>query len=175
MNAPRIELRPVADLAHYARNARLHSDEQVAQLMGSLAEFGWTNPILADATGIIAGHGRAIAASRMYEQGKHILFPNGSRIPSGMVPVIDCTGWNEAQRRAYILADNRIAENAIWNMELVGIELQELAASGFDSAALGFSDDDASGALTAAADVSSEPAHDVNTCSKCGQRLPAET
>lgn len=139
---PQIQLRPIDSLVHYARNARTHSPEQITQLKASLVEFGWTNAVLADADGIVAGHGRVMAAGELYQHGKQIKFPNGSLIPSGMVPVVDCTGWSAAQRRAYILADNKLALNAGWDNDLLKIELQDLKADSFDLSLLGFGDDE---------------------------------
>ena len=90
----------VAQLVPYARNARTHSDAQVAQLAASIVEWGWTNPILADAKGIVAGHGRLAAARLLYGQGRVLNLPNGEDIPAGCVPVIEVTGWTETKRRA---------------------------------------------------------------------------
>jgi DNA modification methylase len=135
---PQIELRPISSLVAYARNARTHSDSQVQQLMGSLLEFGWTNAVLADAAGIVAGHGRVMAASQLYREGRELRFPNGAPIPPGMVPVVDCSGWSEQQRRAYILADNKLALNAGWDEELLQLELGELREAGFDLAVAGW-------------------------------------
>jgi hypothetical protein len=77
----------------------------VAELAASIVEWGWTNPVLADATGIVAGHGRILAARALYAQGKRIALPSGQMLPDGTVPVVDCTGWNDAKRRAYVIAD----------------------------------------------------------------------
>ncbi len=90
-----VEHRPVADLIPYARNARTHSDAQVAEIAASIRAFGWTNPILVDGeNGIIAGHGRLLAARKL-------------KLAS--VPVIELAGLSEAEKRAYILADNKLA------------------------------------------------------------------
>jgi hypothetical protein len=97
-----VEYRPAAGLIPYAKNARTHSDAQVAQIAASIREFGWTNPVLVDGeNGIIAGHGRLLAARKL-----------------GMstVPVIELAGLTEAQKRAYIIADNKMALNAGWTM-----------------------------------------------------------
>jgi DNA modification methylase len=118
--------RPVDGLIPYARNARTHSDAQVAQIAASIREFGWTNPVLVDGeNGIIAGHGRLLAARKL-----------------GMstVPVIELSGLSEAQKRAYIIADNNMALNAGWDNELLGLELGDLAALGFDLSLTGFDD-----------------------------------
>ena len=121
-----IEYRTVEQLIPYERNARTHSDAQVAQIAASIREFGWTNPVLVDGEdGVIAGHGRLLAARKL-----------------GMtrVPVIELSGLSEAQRRAYILADNKLALNAGWDDELLRLEVGDLAALGVDLSLTGFSD-----------------------------------
>lgn len=133
-----VTFRPLDSLANYARNARTHDDGQMAQLMGSMLEWGFTNPILADGAGIVAGHGRCAAARRLYESGKTLRLPNGTPIPVGMVPVLDVSGWSEAKRRAYILADNKLALNAGWNFEMLAVELDDLRDLDFDLSAIGF-------------------------------------
>ncbi len=120
----RIEHRPLGDLVPYARNARTHSPAQVALIAGSIREYGFTNPVLVDGgNGIIAGHGRVLAAGQL---------------GLATVPVIELAHLSPAQRRAYILADNRLAEQAGWDQDLLGIELAELAGLGVDLADLGF-------------------------------------
>ena len=122
--ADRVERRAVADLLPYARNARTHSEAQVAQLVASIGEWGWTVPVLVDEAGtIIAGHGRVMAAKQM---------------GLAEVPVMVARGWTEDQRRAYVLADNRLALNAGWDTELLKVELGELNVADFDLALLGF-------------------------------------
>lgn len=128
----------VAQLVPYARNARTHSDAQVAQLAASIVEWGWTNPILADAKGIVAGHGRLAAARLLYGQGRVLNLPNGEDIPAGCVPVIDVTGWTETKRRAYVLADNQLAMNAGWDDAMLVEELRSIRDDGFDLALVGF-------------------------------------
>ncbi|SCM71573.1 conserved hypothetical protein [uncultured Pleomorphomonas sp.] len=127
LNAPlTVVYRPIDTLIGYARNARTHSDEQVDQIAASIREFGWTNPILIDEQlTIIAGHGRLAAAKKL-----------------GMdeVPTITLAGLTEAQRRALILADNRLALNAGWDEDLLKIELLDLADAQFDISLLGFDD-----------------------------------
>src|ERR1700693_3334174 len=116
--AQRIELWPVDKLVPYAKNARTHSDEQIAQIAASIIQFGFTNPILVDTNaGILAGHGRLLAARKL-----------------GLteVPVIVLDHLSETQKRAYILADNRLALNAGWDDELLAVELAELERDGFD-------------------------------------------
>lgn len=126
--AKAIELWPVERLKPYARNARTHSEAQVDKIAASMVEFGFTNPILVDENdGIIAGHGRLLAAQKL-----------------GMdeVPVIPLTHLSDAQRRAYILADNRLALDAGWDEDMLASELSELQDEGFDLALTGFSDDE---------------------------------
>jgi DNA modification methylase len=137
---PVIELRPIGSLVPYARNARTHSPFQVSLIAGSIDEFGFTNGVLADAEGIVAGHGRVLGVEQLYAQGKTIRFPNGAPIAPGHIPVVDCSGWTPAQRRAYILADNQIALQAGWNEELLRLEVRELQIEGFDLSILGFGD-----------------------------------
>lgn len=126
--ADRIELWPVDRLQPYAKNARTHSDEQVDQIAASIREFGFTNPILVDsADGIIAGHGRLMASKRL---------------GLSQVPVIVLDHLTDQQRRAYILADNKLALNAGWDNDLLAQELQELGADGFDLDLIGFNEDE---------------------------------
>lgn len=122
--AQQIEQIPVADLIPYARNARTHSEEQVGQIAGSIQEFGFNVPVLIDAqNSIIAGHGRVLAAQRL---------------KLSTVPCIRLTHLTDAQRRAYILADNRIALNSGWDEAMLQVELAELHAEELDLGLLGF-------------------------------------
>ena len=136
-----ITLKPAADLVPYERNARTHSKEQIQQIKELIRLVGFTNPILEDEQGIIAGHGRQMAALEMYAAGEVIHGP-GKRfeLPAGMVPVIDASGMSDAERRAYILADNQVALNAGWDDRLVGLELQTLKGLEFNLATIGFDD-----------------------------------
>ena len=107
-----LEYRQIEALIPYANNSRTHSDAQVSQIAASIREFGWTNPVLVDGdNGIIAGHGRVLAARKL-----------------GLteVPVIELSHMSDAQRRAYIIADNKLAENAGWDDELLRLELGAL-------------------------------------------------
>jgi len=131
---------PVESLVFYARNARTHSTAQVAQIAASIAEFGFTNAILADEKGIVAGHGRVLGAQQLYAAGKVIKLPSGEAIPVGTVPVVDCSGWDDTKRKAYILADNQLALNAGYDMEMLKLELADLKLEGFDLDLLGFGD-----------------------------------
>ena len=126
--ADKVERRSVESLVPYARNARTHSDAQVAQIAASITEWGWTTPVLVDETGsIIAGHGRVMAARKL-----------------GLVdvPVMVATGWSDAQKQAYVLADNQLALNAGWDAEMLKVELTDLAGAGFDVSLIGFSEDE---------------------------------
>jgi ParB-like chromosome segregation protein Spo0J len=117
--------RNVADLIPYARNSRTHSDEQVAQIAASIKEFGWTNPILTDGdNGLIAGHGRLLAARKLGHK---------------EVPTIELTGLTDTQKKAYIIADNKLALNAGWDDEVLKVELAELQELDFNLDITGFS------------------------------------
>jgi len=125
--ADKIEQWPTAKLLPYARNARTHSDEQVAQIAASIAEFGFTNPILAGADGVIvAGHGRLAAAHKL---------------GLALVPVVVLEHLSPTQRRALVIADNRIAENAGWDEAMLRIELVTLQDDDFDVSLTGFDAD----------------------------------
>ena len=125
--ADKIEQWPTAKLLPYARNARTHSDEQVAQIAASIAEFGFTNPILAGADGVIvAGHGRLAAAHKL---------------GLALVPVVILEHLSPTQRRALVIADNRIAENAGWDEAMLRIELVTLQDDDFDVSLTGFDAD----------------------------------
>lgn len=142
VEVPQIKLRPLDSLVAYARNSRTHSPAQVEQLQALFREFGWTNAVLIDDMGIVAGHGRCMAAEEMYKRGEQIRFPNGTPIPIGLVPTMDCTGWTPQQRRAYIIADNRSALSAGWDEEMLRLELQELQAADYDLALTAFTEDE---------------------------------
>ena len=125
MSALQIHYRPTDSLIPYARNAKQHSDAQVAQIAASIREFGWGAPILVDGqNNVIAGHGRLLAARKL---------------GLAEVPVVPMDHLTDTQRRALILADNKIGENASWEDELLGIELAELKEAGFDLGLTGFS------------------------------------
>jgi ParB-like chromosome segregation protein Spo0J len=115
-------------LIPYARNSRTHSDAQVAQIAASIKEFGFTNPVLIDETGsIIAGHGRVMAARKL---------------AIADVPSIRLTHLTEAQKKAYVIADNKLALNAGWDDEMLAVELTDLKDMGFDLDLTGFSTDE---------------------------------
>jgi len=163
-----IETIPVADLIPYARNARTHSDAQVAQIAASIREFGFTNPVLIDAEdGIIAGHGRVLAARKL-----------------GMteVPCVRLGHLTDVQRRAYILADNRLAELAGWDTEMLALEIADLRLDDVDLELLGFDEESLRGLLEtpnfepATADDQGkldELAPQWVSCPHCGQEFNA--
>jgi site-specific DNA-methyltransferase (adenine-specific) len=115
----------VDKLIPYAKNSRTHSPEQVGQIAASIKEFGFRNPILVDGVGIIAGHGRLMAAQKL---------------GLDKVPTIDCSDMTESQKKAYIIADNKLAMNAGWDNAMLTIELKDLEDEGFDLSLTGFDD-----------------------------------
>jgi ParB-like chromosome segregation protein Spo0J len=119
-----LSLQPIDRLIPYARNSRTHSPEQVAQIAASIREFGFTNPVLIDEQGgVIAGHGRIMAAQSLgLEQ----------------VPCLTLEGLSDTQKRAYVIADNKLAENAGWNQDLLAAEMQALIDDGYDPVHTGF-------------------------------------
>jgi ParB-like chromosome segregation protein Spo0J len=131
--ADQVEKWDIERLVPYARNSRTHSDEQISQIASSIKEWGWTTPILVDEDGgIIAGHGRTLAAQRL---------------KMAEVPVMVAKGWSDAKKRAYVIADNKLALNAEWNMEMLRLELGELDAAGYDLELTGFTADELAEAL----------------------------
>jgi DNA modification methylase len=121
--ATKIDYLLVNTLIPYANNARTHDDAQVAEIAASIKEFGFRNPILVDGVGIIAGHGRLLAARKLGLE---------------KVPTIDCSDMTETQKKAYIIADNKLALNSGWDTNLLSLELQELDSNGFNLELLGF-------------------------------------
>lgn len=122
--ADQVERWPIERLIPYARNARTHTDEQVALIAASIREWGWTMPVLVDETGnLIAGHGRVLAARQL-----------------GLtsIPTMRARGWSDAQIRAYRLADNQLAQRAGWDDELLHLELTDLQGAGYDLDLIGF-------------------------------------
>jgi len=123
--ADKITKRKTDDLIPYARNARTHSDEQVAQIAASINEWGWTTPVLIDEGGeIIAGHGRVLAARKL---------------GIDKIPTMTANGWTNAQKQAYVIADNKLPMNAEWDTDLLKLELGDIDTQGFDLTLTGFS------------------------------------
>jgi hypothetical protein len=128
LGACEIERWPVERIKPYEKNANTHPENQLKLIMASMQEFGWTMPALVDEAGmLIAGHGRLEAAKRL-----------GLTI----VPVIVARGWTDAQKRAYVIADNQIAAKSVWNTELLSVELADLKGLGFDLSLTGFGEDE---------------------------------
>ena len=113
----------VNKLIPYAKNSRTHNDQQVAQIAASIKEFGFRNPILVDGLGVIAGHGRLLAAQKL---------------GLDKVPTIDCSDMTESQKKAYIIADNKLALNAGWDNDLLKLEIGDLQDENFNIDLLGF-------------------------------------
>jgi DNA modification methylase len=139
----KIEQLPTADLIPYARNSRTHSPEQTAQIAGSIREFGFTNPVLIDAeNGIIAGHGRVLAAQKL---------------GLAKVPCIRLAHLTDTQKRAYIIADNKLALNSGWDEEMLGLELGELADLDFDLGLIGFNEDELASIMAETTEGETDP------------------
>ena len=132
--ADKITKKNIDDLIPYARNSRTHSDEQIAQIAASIKEWGWTTPVLIDEDGgLIAGHGRVMAARKLDIK---------------EIPTITANGWTKAQKQAYVIADNQLPQNAGWDMDLLKVEVMDLDTEGFDLTLMGFDDDMMAGLLT---------------------------
>ena len=154
--ADKIEHWPTDKLVPYARNARTHSDSQVAQIAASIAEFGFTNPILAGSDGVIvAGHGRLAAAQKL---------------GIATVPVVVLDHLTPTQRRALVIADNRIAENAGWDEAMLQVELADLQGDDFDLSLTGF-DADALADLLAGEETTSDGQTDEDSVPDAGTSI----
>jgi ParB-like chromosome segregation protein Spo0J len=155
--ARRIELWPVGRLAPYQRNPRTHSEEQVTQIAASIAEFGFCNPILG---GLARRHRRRPRPA-----------PGGEEAGPREVPVIVLDHLDETQRRAYLLADNRLSELAGWDQELLALELKELADAGFDATLAGFDSKEIDDFLASLErDAETEPEEAADAVPECPPR-----
>lgn len=164
-----MEIKEVAvnKLIPYAKNSRTHSDQQVAQIAASIKEFGFRNPILVDGVGIIAGHGRLMAAQKL---------------GLDKVPTINCSDMTASQKKAYIIADNKLAMNAGWDNQFLTLELKDLEDEGFDLTLTGFDDNELDAILNK---VNFEPASEEEQgkldqldpkwidCPHCGKEFDA--
>lgn len=143
-SAPNIELQQVSQLIPYINNSRKHSSTQVTQLASSIEHFGLVGAIVIRQGIIAKGHGTLQAIKRLYAAGK-LIYPAPGReagadpYPINTVPVLDCSGWSEAQFKAFVIADNKLALNADWDEEILKLELDSLEQDGFDVLATGFS------------------------------------
>jgi hypothetical protein len=153
-----IAYRPIDKLIPYARNSRTHSPEQVAQIAASIKEFGFTNPVLIDGdSGIIAGHGRVMAAQKLgLEQ----------------VPCIELKHLTDAQKKAYVIADNKLALNAGWDMEMLRVELGDLGDLDFNLDLTGFTNEEISKIF--GVDDDKSPADDASPVDEQRQLLLVE-
>ena len=164
----KISQHKVDELIPYARNSRTHSDAQVAQIAASIKEFGFTNPVLIDETGsIIAGHGRVLASRKL-------------NLVS--VPCIQLSHLTEAQKKAYIIADNKLALNAGWDDEMLAVELTDLKDMGFNLDLTGFTLDEFQAILpienypeSSAKEIDPDDYKMSDTCPKCGFEFNAKT
>jgi ParB-like chromosome segregation protein Spo0J len=153
----------IKDLIPYCNNSRTHSDEQVQQIASSIKEFGFTNPVLIDEQGgIIAGHGRVMAAKKL---------------GLAEVPCIVLDGLSEAQKKAYIIADNKLALNAGWDDNLLKVEIEHLKELDFDLTLIGFNLDELANLFLDGEPLAHESPEDFNDvdiqemeciCPKCG-------
>lgn len=126
--ATKVKMRKVTELTPYANNSRTHSPQQVDQIAASINEWGWTMPVLVDEKGmLIAGHGRILAAQKLSIE---------------EVPTMVAEGWTEAQKKAYVIADNKLAMNAGWDDALLAVELDALNEMDFDLSVIGFDADE---------------------------------
>ena len=165
----KITQKKITELIPYVNNSRTHSDEQVAQIAASIKEFGWTNPILVDGSnGIIAGHGRLLAARKLgFKE----------------VPTIELADLTDIQRKAYIIADNKLALNAEWDKEILSIELGTLQGVNFNIDLLGFDVIELSDLFDEQIKVPESSSEEIDIdeynmnckCPKCGFEFNAKT
>lgn len=141
--ADQIHSRPVSSLTPYARNSRVHTPAQVLQIAASVKEWGWTQPIIIDESGgILAGHGRLLAALHLKLE---------------EVPCVIATDWSEAKKRAYVVADNKITENATWDMDMLQAELRDLGDLDFDLSLIGFDGEELDRLMNGEGEGTTEP------------------
>ena len=168
---PQIETLPLESLIPYARNSRTHSESQVAQIAASIREFGFTNPVLIDASGsIIAGHGRVLAARKLQLTD---------------VPCLRLSHLTDTQRRAYVIADNKLALNAGWDDEMLRLEMADLHEADFDMGLLGFEAHELSVAMgfedeleapeSSSKEIDPDEYKMGHQCPKCGFEFDAKT
>jgi ParB family transcriptional regulator, chromosome partitioning protein len=164
MTNRQVEHRSIDSIMAYGKNARTHSEAQISQIMASLREFGWTNPVLIDSKGgVIAGHARLEAARRL---------------EMAEIPCIILDGLTEAQKKAYLIADNKLALNAGWDDDLLRGELLDLKGLEFNLDLLGFNPEEMAdlmlGAEVNQPEYDESAAADVKmvTCPECGHSFP---
>ena len=156
----KIVYKKTEDLIPYARNSRTHNEAQVAQIAASIKEFGWTNPILLDGeNGIIAGHGRVMAAQKLGES---------------KVPTIELSYMTDIQKRAYIIADNKLALNSGWDNELLALEMDDLKDAGYDITLTGFDFDEVNIEEIEEAEKPKDDTPKIMVCPHCGNEFDAK-
>jgi ParB-like chromosome segregation protein Spo0J len=165
----KIVYKKTADLIPYARNSRTHDESQIAQIAASIKEFGFTNPVLIDGTnGIIAGHGRVMAAQKLGEE---------------KVPTIELAHLSEHQKRAYIIADNKLALNSGWDNDILALEISSLKEFDFDINILGFDAIELSDLFDEQIKIPKSSTEEIDPddynmnckCPKCGFEFDAKT
>ncbi|MCL2076339.1 MAG: ParB/Srx family N-terminal domain-containing protein [Betaproteobacteria bacterium] len=156
MTAPEIKLVNLDQITPYQKNARTHDETQIVQIANSIDAFGMVGAIIIRNGVIAKGHGTVLAVKKLYESGKKIFPPPGSKsaepYPDGTIPVIDASGWSNEQFKAYVIADNKIAENAGWDIDILTLELEELDDSGFDLDLIGWNADEIAALLDGSED-----------------------
>lgn len=134
-----IILKDVRQIKDYEHNSRTHPQDQVEQLKALINLVGFTSPLLIDDVGIIAGHGRKIAALQIWESGNDIFLPSKKeKLPKWKLPTIKADGLTDDERRAFVIADNQVANNSAWDKITLAQELHALSSSQFDLGVLGF-------------------------------------
>lgn len=178
-STPQIECRDVGKLVPYANNSRTHSDTQIYQLASSIDEWGMVGAIIVRDGTIAKGHGTLMAIKTLYDAGKQLYPAPGKSAgakpyPKNTAPVIDASGWTDAQFKAYVIADNKLALNAGWDDALLKVEFEELDTAGFDVTLTGFTLDEIETITVTEPPKSSENTENgengepTHTCPKCG-------
>ena len=138
----KIEFIPVDLIDDYENNSNTHPEEQLHQIEALITEFGWTMPALltknGERFGLVAGHGRREAAERMYSNGNVLRMADGTAIPANTIPAVFADNWSEAQKAAYVMADNQSARNSIQDRDVIAEEIKKLEELDFDIEIIGF-------------------------------------
>ena len=138
-----MELKKIKGLIPYARNSKAHPEAQISRLMSVIQEYGFTQPLIVVGNDVKAGHCRLTAVQRLIEAGESIYPAPGKKggavaFEAGMIPTIDATGWSETQAKAYVIADNKIAESAEWLQDILALELEDIRLDDFSLDLTGF-------------------------------------
>ena len=138
----KIEFIPIDLIDDYENNSNKHPESQLHQIEALMTEFGWTMPALliknGERYGLIAGHGRREVAKRIYDDGKTLRMAEGTAIPVNTIPAVFANGWSEAQKVAYVMADNQVARNSDQDLDVIAEEIKRLEEMDFDVELLGF-------------------------------------